>query len=746
MNLNNIISKFGSLSSIKKEDLSDITKKNDLAVKTIKNIFDTNLDGKLDNSELAIIDKLSNLDGNNSNGISMTDLKLLAAMNGSVGDISFGDLSILKNGKYAAENNTINTFDSRNNKTSSTTINNDGSVTTTAYAYDKTQTIIEYTSDYKMKSKTVIKKDTSDGSTTTSLYNSDGKPSLVTKTDSNNKFLSKDEYDYDDNGKTASITSYNSDASDAKVTAKTLYADDGTKVQVKYDDNEEIIQRNTFNKLSKPTTSFIKNADGSTVSTTYDYPSNGDVKTTTITSNADGSQQPEQTSTKHSNGNQEVYIGGVLTSKDEVNSDGSIKTTAYSAKDVIDTVTNKDAKGKITGVNYYSYVDGNIDTIIKKDAKGVLTETVRNSYDKSVTPNKLTSSEDYDANNILVAKIIYTDETKTLYKYKNGQTEPSLTEIYGKDDKIKSSVSKAVDGSTVNSTYIYDLPKVGDTSVSSINKNSNGVITTLQDSITHKDGTSENNLYNSDKKLIEKDTADKYGSMTKTLYDNNKITSVTKTNSGGKVTGIDNYNYTNGILASIAHLNASNKSTGTTQYDSLGNSKDYDSLGRLTATKTTDKTTGVVTTEAYQYLSTGDKVIKTSIMLNEKTQSLITKMIHSDKSSETSTFSGAYLNLSQKDIVSSDGKTKTSIYDPATKRLERVINKDVSGNVTLRNEYSYTAKGTVDFINCYNANDKLVQSIKSTADGGKIITNYENYPNIKDVTTYDKAGNVISMP
>jgi len=61
MNLNKVISAFNnsSINNIKKEDLTDITKKNDAAVKTIKNIFDTNLDGQLDTSELALIDKLT---------------------------------------------------------------------------------------------------------------------------------------------------------------------------------------------------------------------------------------------------------------------------------------------------------------------------------------------------------------------------------------------------------------------------------------------------------------------------------------------------------------------------------------------------------------------------------------------------------------------------------------------------------------------------------------------------------------
>src|SRR3989339_501128 len=125
MNLNKVISIFNnsSINNLKKEDLTDITKKNDAAVKTIKNIFDTNLDGQLDTSELALIDKLTKLDGNNTNGISLTDLKLLAAMNGSAGDISFGDLSILKNGKYSTENNSVNTFDLNRKKTSDTIIN-----------------------------------------------------------------------------------------------------------------------------------------------------------------------------------------------------------------------------------------------------------------------------------------------------------------------------------------------------------------------------------------------------------------------------------------------------------------------------------------------------------------------------------------------------------------------------------------------------------------------------------------------
>jgi len=41
MNLNKVISAFNnsSINNIKKEDLTDITKKNDAAVKTIKNIL-----------------------------------------------------------------------------------------------------------------------------------------------------------------------------------------------------------------------------------------------------------------------------------------------------------------------------------------------------------------------------------------------------------------------------------------------------------------------------------------------------------------------------------------------------------------------------------------------------------------------------------------------------------------------------------------------------------------------------------
>jgi len=765
MNLNKVISAFNnsSINNIKKEDLTDITKKNDAAVKTIKNIFDTNLDGQLDTSELALIDKLTKLDGNDTNGISLTDLKLLASMNGSSGDISFGDLSILKNGKYSTQNNSVNTFDLNQRKTSATTLNDDGSVVTTTYAYDKTETKIEYTGDYKMTLKTVthtngaeekyqyndsgiiIKKDETakDGSKTATSYNNDGKTSAITKTDSDDNFVSKEEYDYDDNGKTSTITGYDSTG---KETGKTLYSDDGTKIQVKYDNNGEITQRDTFNRFSKPLTSFIKNDDGSAISTAYEYQTNGDIKSTTKTTNALGLQVSERINSKHSNGSQEVYTDGILTQKDEVNTNGTIKSTVYSAENVIDSVTEKDTKGNINKIDYYSYVNGNIDTITEKDADGNITGTGKYNYNN---PNQIKSLDHFDASGTLVDTSVWNlDETKTVYKYNTTlkNLTGTLIENYGTDNKITNSVLNADSGCKLSSTYTYNVPNSGDTAVNSINISDNGEITAIQDTIIHKDGTSETNVYNNDKtQLLQKDTTDKYGNETATLYENNKITSVTKTNSGGSVTATDKYNYTDGILVSVNHLNGSNKSTGTTQYDPIGNSKDFDSLGRITSSKTTNPTTGEITTEAYQYLSNGDKIIKTNISLNGKTQSFKTQVIHLNNSCETSIYDGTNLKLTQKDSVSVDGKIKSAIYDSAKNRISRVINKDATGNILLRNEYTYSATGKVDYINCFDNNNKLTQYIKYTSDGGKIITNYDGNGTAKDVTTYDKDGNVTEI-
>ena len=63
----------------------------------------------------------------------------------------------------------------------------------------------------------------------------------------------------------------------------------------------------------------------------------------------------------------------------------------------------------------------------------------------------------------------------------------------------------------------------------------------------------------------------------------------------------------------------------------------------------------------------------------------------------------------------------------------------------LRNEYTYSATGKVDYINCFDNNNKLTQYIKYTSDGGKIITNYDGNGTAKDVTTYDKDGNVTEI-
>jgi len=764
MNLNKVISVFNNsgINNLRKQDLTDVEKKNDPAVKTVKNIFDTNLNGQLDDTELALIDKLTNLDGNN-NGISAADLKLLAAMNGSSGDISFGDLSILKSGKYSTNNSSVNTFDLNQRKTSATTLKDDGSVVTTTYAYDKTETKIEYTSDYKIKSKTVshtngaqetyqyndaeaiIQKDeiAKDGGKTSTLYNLDGKISVLTKADANNNFISKDEYDYDDNGKTSSIINWDSTG---KQTGKTLYNDEGIKIQVKYDDNGEIIQRDTFNKLLKPLTSFIKNDDGGATSTDYEYKTNGDVKETTKTTNANGLQLSEQISSKHSNGSQEVYTNGVLTQKDEINTDGTIKSTVYSAENIIDTVTEKNNKGKINKVDYYSYVNGKIDTITEKNAAGNLTGTGKYNYDN---PNQIKSLDHFDAEGNLVDKAVWNlDETKTIYKYNVtvNNLNCDIIENYGADNRLANSAIKADSGCSINSVYAYDVPKSGDTSINSVNTNSDDTITNLSFSIAHKDGTSETSIYNSDKtELLEKNAVDKYGNKTTTLCDNNQIKSVTKTNSGGSVTATDKYKYTDGILSLVEHFSGANKPKGTTQYDTAGNSKDFDSLGRITASKTTNLTTGKTTTEAYQYLSNGDKIIKTTIALNGKTESLKTQIVHLNNSSETSIYNGDNLKLTQKDSVSADGKIKSAIYDTAKNRVSSVINKNANGNILLRNDYTYLSTGKVDFINCFDNNENQTQYIKYTWDGGKIITNYDGAGNTKDVTTYDKEGNVIEI-
>ena len=765
MNLNTVISVFNKngLNNIKITDLTDNTKKNDAAVKTIKNIFDTNLDGNLDDTEMALINKLASLDGNNNGTISINDLKLFASLSGSASDISSGDLSILKSGKYSTNNNNINTFDYNNNKTSTTTINNDGSVTTTAYSSDKTQTTIQYTSDYKIKTKTAVHNDGSqeqytydsagvltqkdatviDGSKVSTLYNPGGNVLSTTKKDANNNFLSQDEYDYNDYGNKSSLTSYDSNGN---TIAKTLYNSDGTQIQVKYDNTGEIIQRDTFNNVLKPLTSFVKNTDGSTLSTTYKYQNNGDVQITSDTCNSSGIQQSEQISTKHQNGKMEVYTNGILTSQDVVNSDNSVSSTVYSASNIISTVTNKNSKGNLLTTDYYTYTGGNINTITEKDASGNITGTGVYSYNN---PNQLKSLNHFDAAGNLIDKAIWNlDGTKAIYKYNTtiNNSQGTLTENYGTDNQINSTLFKSNDGSTVSSTYVYNVPNSGDSTINGVNLNSNGVVTNLMTSIAHKDGTSENSLYNGDKtQLLEKDTTDKYGNKVITIYNNNQIASVTKTNSNGTATGKDNYNYNNGILMSVDHFGVSNKSTGTTQYDASGNTKDFDSTGNIIASKTTDKITNAVTTQFYQYTTTGSQIIKTNVTLNGKLQSSKTQTINIDKSIDTSISDQTGYNLLQKDHVNVDGTIKSTIYDPVKNRVTSVINKDSNGNVLLTNQYTYGNYGTVDHINCYDANNKLTENIKIASNGGKIITNYDGIGNIKNITTYDIYGNVISM-
>ncbi len=761
MNLNKIISIFGnnSINSIRKEDLLDPNKKNEAAVKSLKNIFDTNLDGQIDDKELSLIDKLSNLQGNN-NEISISELKFLASMNGSPDNLSFGDLSILKNSKYSTEGNSVSSFDLNNRKTSTTTFKDDGTVVKTTYGYDKSETKSEYTSDYKLQTKTVtkntgvqeiskyndsgvlIQKDeiAVDGSKTTTLYNADGKTSLITKTDSNNGFVSKEEYDYDDNGSIASITEYDTNE---KEIAKTLWTDDKTKVQVKYDSNGEIIQRDTFNRSSKPLSSFIKNDDGSSLSTEYTYKTNRDVIITAKTTNPDGSLKTEETTTKFLNGNMTVYTNGVLTQNDEINTDGTIKSTVYSAENVIDTVTVKDKKGNIQKIDQYSYLDGKIDTITQKDSKGNLLASGKYHYDD---PSCIKYLDHFDAENNLLDKSVWNlDGTSTVFKYNNGAV--NITENYGTNGLITDYTEKAENGETTTGAYTYNTPNDGDISLNSINKDSNGNITSIFSSIAYKNGSGESTVYNGDKtQILEKSSIDRYGNKTVTAYENNQIKTVTTTNSSGFVKVNNNYNYTNGILTSIDHLNASKKSIGITKYDADGNSKEYDSLGKLISSITTDKTTGVVTTESYQYMSSGHKVIKITEMLNGKAQSLITKVVHIDNSTDISIYDGTNLRLSQKDFVSPDGTVKSTIYNQEKNRISRVITRNAAGNLLLRNEYSYASnRTTIDNIKCYDNNDALIQHLQYTSDGGKIITNYDADGNVKNVTTYDKEGNPISI-
>lgn len=757
MNLNKILSIFASNGSnvLRKEDLTDSSKKNDPAVRTIFNYFDSNFDGNFDSSEQALIDKFASLDGNN-NEISIADLNSFSALSGSVSDFSFSDLTVLKSGKYSVENNTINTLGITNNKTSSTTFNSDGSVTTTSYSFNNTKTVIEYTSDYKLKSKSVIKTDGSqeqytydnagilsqkleiakDGSQTTRLYNEKGSVINISKKDVNNNFISNEEYDYDDKGRKTLIVGYDSNGN---IIARTLYNTDGTKVQTKYDTNGEVIQSDTFNNISRPLSSLVKNSDGTSVSTAYEYQKNGDVKTIIANLDSNGVKQSEQITIKHRNGAKEIYNDEVLVQKDEVNPDSSVNSTIYSAKDIISSVTKKDSSGKITAVDYYTYVNGKISTITEKDAAGAVLSTGVYNYDN---PQQLKSLDHFDATGKLLDKAIWhIDGTKTKYAYSNGQTEPYSTQVYDNKDRIINSILKESDGTVETSLYAYDTPASGDFTVNTTvntGSSSNVII-----SIIHADGSGEIKTYNADKtQLLQNDSVDKNGIKVTTIYENNKITSITTTTRNDVVKSKDTYTYTNGILSSVSHYNISGKTTGITQYDANGNTKDYDSLNRLVASKTTNKNTGEITTESYQYLSNGDKILKTVITLNETLKSYKTQTIHPDNSLEISFYNENSV-ITQKDQIAGDGKIKSTIYDTAKNRISGVVNKDANGNILLKNLYNYTENGVLDHIDCYDANNKLTQTIKTAFDGSKIITIYDSAGNVKSVTSYDKDGNVV---
>lgn len=761
MNLNKIIPVFNNNGgSLNKQDVTDSAKKNDPAVKNISNIFDTDLTGTLDASELALIDKLAALDGNNAD-ISINDLKLFSSLSGSAGDMTFGDLSVLKTSQYNVSGNTVNTFDGQNGKTSTTTIHDDGSVTKVVYSYDKSQTTIEYTSDYKMKSKavthptgaheeyqynnagTLIQKDVTlkDGSQTLTSYRDDGRVTLLVKKDTTGNLVSNDEYDYDEYGKKTADTSY--DAA-GNIIAKALFNSDGSQIKVKYDANGEIIQRDTLNRYSKPLTSFVKNTDGSTVSSTYEYPTGG-TKVTTTTYDSNGVLVSQQVSASDTKGNKSVTSNGTVTQKDEAASDGTITTTVYKSKDVIDNVTTTDSKGNIIKIDYYSYIGANIDKITEKDSKGVLLGTGQYHYDD---PTVIKYLDHFDASGKLLDKAIWNlDGTKTTITYNTtlNNLNCTLKEEYSTDNKLVSSLYTADGGCTFNMIYTYDIPNNGDLTVKSTAKDGTGVITGYEESIIHENGTVENNLYNNVDKttLLAHSSTDKYGNVTSTLYTNNQITSVTKTTESGTVTSKDNYNYTNGTLSSVDHLSSSGKSTGTTVYDKDGNTQELDNTGKLISSRTTDKVAGTVTASAYTYLSNGDKIVRTNVSLNGKMQSIKTTTLHIDNSSETTIYDQTGYNIVEKDIVSADGKVTTNIYDTTAHKLTKVVSKDASGNVILTNKYTYATNGSVDHIDCYDVNNKLTQTIKYLANNQKSITNYDANGTI--TTVYDKDGNVISV-
>lgn len=761
MQLSKIISIFknNNVTSVSKADLADPAKKYDPVVKITSNIFDSNYDGNLNEAEQAILNKIANLDSNNTN-ISMTDLQLFAAMNGPSSDLSFYDLKTVKNDEYEVltngNNTQLNTYDSQQRKSLTTTINEDGSMVTTASSSNGAATTTKYNQDYKIQEKTISnsngteqkymynddgllvqKYETStDGSNTTTSYNLNGKILLTVKQDSNNAFVSKSEYEYDENGNTTSVLTYNSEN---KITEEVNYDDEKNKIQIKYNDDGDIIQSNSFNKYSKQLTSFIKNEDGSSASSAYEYQTNGKTKITVDVTDVNGSHS-QQISTSDRKGNKEVYTDGILTQKDEVNKDWSKQSTVYSAENIINTVTKTDAKGNITAVNHYSYTGSNINNVISKDAQGNTTGTSTYNYDA----NELVSIDHLNSTGILDGKITYnTDSTKTKYTYNDGNVV--LTETYGTDDRIINSVENTEDGWTLSSAYTYNTPNSGDINITT-NK-TNGTETYAINKISHSNGSAETNTYNSNEELIQNDILDKYGKTLSTLYnDNGQTVSVTNTDANAKLIGKDNYIYTNGILSSVNHFGANNISAGVTQYDESGNTIDYNSAGKIIATRTTDPITNAVTTQSYKYNSYNtDKIITTSVTLNGKTQSRTINTVHLDNSAKKSIYSGTPLRITQTDDISADGKIKSTIYDTKTYKIAKVINTSANGTVLNTNMYNYATNGKLSSINFIDADNNLVQKTEFALNGNKTITNYDINGEIKDAITYDKNGNVISL-
>jgi hypothetical protein len=762
MDLNKIINIFNANTNglLRRSDITDAAMQKDPAVKTIKNIFDRNLDGTLNADELSLLEKFSILDGQND--ISINDIKLLSALNGSATQTTSGDVNFLKTTRYSSQQgNTVSTFGTNGAKTSDTIINPDGSVTKTGYASDNSQTITEYTVDFKIKTQTktkanglVIKHDYNngslvqkyetfiDGSSTTTLYRNDSKINQVIKADPNGNILSAEEYDYDDNGKKASIVGYNALGEEI---SRTLYNSDNSKTRVEYNENGDITKREVFNKQSKVTSSFVQNQDGTSVTATYDY-SGGNTTATIRTFDAQGLQISEQISTTDRKGNKTVTLGGAVIQKDIVDSDKTSVSTIYAADGTITSATYKDKKGAVTKVDYYTYVNGQTDTITEKDATGKIIGTGKYAYDNPAITKSL---DHFDANGVLLDRAIWNlDGTKNITKYNttNLGLTGTLTENYGSNDKLTDTLFVANNGVSLASQYSYNSPAAGDMSVVTTNRDADNQILSILNYTEHSNGSNESYYYNADKTLLlEKDIVDKLGNTVRTSYTNGAVDEIEKLDSYGKLKSSDDYIYTNGALTSIAHYDASEKLTGTTVYDAFGNTKEYNSLGQIVAAKTTDQATKIVTEESYKYITSGDKYTTIKTSLNSKVQSVKKIITHTDNSSEISTYNANYI-MTQNDKIAADGSTQSTIYDTAAGKILRVVNKNAAGDILLTNEYSYkqSTPKLVDTISCFDSNNKLTQKIQFIENNQRIITTYNTDGSIKTVITYDQDDNVIS--